>query len=90
MYYVQLEQIHSSMPAYLKLVSAIFIKFLFFRRMIALQKLRNYFLFHLKSSFRSRDIQNFVFLPFLFFYLSAIALEDDRRYILKFMTPSIV
>ena len=67
MYYVQLEQIHSSMHAYLKLVSAIFIKFLSFRRMIALQKLRNYFLFHLKSSFHSRDIQNFVFPSFPLF-----------------------
>ena len=44
----------------LKLVSAIFfIKFLFFYQMIALQKLWKCFLFHLKSSFRSREIQIF-------------------------------
>ena len=46
----------------LKLVSAICIKFLFFSK--------NYekcFLFHLKSSFRSRDIQFFVFLSFPLF-----------------------
>ena len=42
------------------------------------------FLFHLKSSLRSRDIQIFVFLSFRLFCLSAIALEDDRIYILKF------
>ena len=34
---------------------------------------------HLKSSFRSQDIQIFVFLSFPFFSLSTIGLEDDRR-----------
>ena len=43
----------------LKLVSAIFIKFLFFHQIIALQKLWKFFLFHPKSSFRSQDIQIF-------------------------------
>ena len=41
----------------LKLVSAFFIKFLFFHQMITIQKL--------KSSFRSPDIHIFVFFPFL-------------------------
>ena len=45
----------------LKLASAIFIRF--FHQMIALQKLWK-MLFHLKSSFRSWDIQFFVFLSF--------------------------
>ena len=45
----------------LKLVFAIFIKFLFFHQMISLQKLWKCFLFHLKSSFLSQDIQIFVF-----------------------------
>ena len=40
------------------------------------------FLFHLKSSLRSQDIQIFVFLT-LFFSLSAIALEVDPRKILN-------
>ena len=43
----------------------------------------------LKSSFRSRNIQFFVFLSFILF-LPAIALEYDQRQILKFMTSSIV
>ena len=52
----------------LKLVSAIFIKFLFFHQMIPLQKLwKILFLFHEKSSFRSRDNQVFVFLSFPLF-----------------------
>ena len=39
---------------------------------------RNFF--HLKNSFRARDIQIFVFLsyPFPLLFLSAISLEDDR------------
>ena len=48
-------------PKDFKLVSAIFIKFLFFHQMIALQIYEKCFLFNLKSSFRSRDIQIFVF-----------------------------
>ena len=62
----------------LKLVSAIFIKFLFFHLMIALQ-IKNYekCLFHLKSSFCSQDIQFFVFLSFLLFLPIGIVLEDD-------------
>ena len=51
----------------LKLVSAIFIKFLFFHQMISLQNHEKYFLFHLKSYFHSRDIQIFVFLFFPLF-----------------------
>ena len=52
----------------LKLVSAIFIKFYFF--FTKWQPFKNFekcFLFHLKSSFRSRDIQFFVFLSFPLF-----------------------
>ena len=51
-----------SITPYLKFVFAIFIKFLFFHQMITLQNLWKCFLFHLKSSFHSRDIQ--------FFYIS--------------------
>ena len=50
---------------YLKLVSAIFIKFLFFH-----QPFKNYekcFLFHQKSSFLSRDNHIFLFLSFPLF-----------------------
>ena len=50
----------------------------------------NVFLFHLKSSFRSRDIQIFVFWSSPLFPRSAIALEVDSRKILKFMTSSTV
>ena len=47
----------------LKLVSAIFYQVFIFSQMIALQKLRKmFFLFHFKSSFRSRDIQFFLIL----------------------------
>ena len=49
--------------AYLKLVSAIFIKCLFFHQPIKIYE--KCFLFNLKSSFRSQDIQIFVFFPFL-------------------------
>ena len=45
----------------LKLVSDIFYQNFISYQMIALQKLWKMFLFHLKSSFRSRDIQIFVF-----------------------------
>ena len=46
----------------LKLGSSTFYQIFIFQQMIALQKLWKMFLFHLKSSFRSRDIQIFVFL----------------------------
>ena len=46
----------------LKLVSATFIKFLFFHQVIALQKLWMFFS-HVKSYFHSRDIQMFVIFP---------------------------
>ena len=55
----------TSFLRHLKLVSAIFIKFLFFQQMIAFQSIWKCFLFHLKSSFRSRDVQFFVFFPLL-------------------------
>ena len=47
---------------YLKLVPAIFIKFYFFTKWQLFKNCEKCFLFHLKSSFRSRDIQFFVFL----------------------------
>ena len=45
----------------LKLVSAIFYQIFIYLQIIALKKNEKCFLFHLKSSFRSRDIQIFVF-----------------------------
>ena len=49
-------------PNNLKLAAAIFYQIFIFNQMIALQKLwKMFFLFHLKSYFRSRDIQFFVF-----------------------------
>ena len=47
----------------LKLVSTIFVKFLFFTKWWSFQNYEKYFLVHLKSSFCSRDIQIFVFPP---------------------------
>ena len=41
--------------------------------------MKNIFLFHLKSSFRSRNIQIFVFPSSPLFSLSVIALELDPR-----------
>ena len=37
------------------------------------------FLFHLKSSFRSQDIQLFLFLSSRLFSMSVIVLEDNRK-----------
>ena len=56
----------------LKLVSFIFIKFLFFHQMISLKKLWKMLLIS------SKKLISF-YRPSLFFSLSAIALEDDRR-----------
>ena len=50
----------------LKLVSAISSFFYFFHQMVAFKNCEKCFLFHLRSSFHSRDIQIFVFLSFLF------------------------
>ena len=47
-------------PLALNLCLLFFIKFLFFYQMITLWKHEKHFLFHLKSYFRSRDIQMFV------------------------------
>ena len=52
--------------------------------------IKNIFLFYLKSSFHSRDIQIFVFNLPLFFSLSAIALEVHPRKTLTFMKSSTV
>ena len=51
----------------LKLVSAVFIKFLFFHQIIALQKLWKMLFISSKNLFRSQDIHFFVFLPFPLF-----------------------
>ena len=52
--------------------------------------MKSFFIFHLKSSFRSRDIQIFVYLYSPLFSPSAITLENDLRKIVKFMTSSTV
>ena len=49
-------------------MSAIFYQIFIFHQMIDLQKLWKIFLFHLKSRFRSRDIQSFIF-PFSLLFL---------------------
>ena len=49
----------------LKLVSTIFYQIFIFSPNDGSSKTKKCFLFHLKSSFCSRDIQNFVFFPFL-------------------------
>ena len=53
--------------ASLKLVSTIFIKFLFFHQMIALQKLWKMFFISSKKLFSFSRYSNFVFLSFPFF-----------------------
>ena len=58
-------------PIKLKLLSAIF--HFFFTKLKLLNNYEKYFLFHLKSSFRSRDTRTFVFPSSHFFPLSAIA-----------------
>ena len=63
----------------LKLVSAIFSKFFIFSPNDSPSKTEKCSLFHLKSSFCSQDILILYFCPSHFFYLSAIALEDDQR-----------
>ena len=60
----------------LKLVSAICH---FFTKSHPLNNYEKFFLFHLKNSFRSQDVQIFVFLSSLLFFLLAIGLEDDIR-----------
>ena len=64
----------------LKLVAAIFIKFLFLSPNDShLKTMKNAFYFIQKALFVF-EIFNFLYLSAsLFFYLSAIALEDDRR-----------
>ena len=59
---------------FLKLVSAVFIKFLFFTKGQLFKNFKKCFLFHLKSSFRSRNIQILYFGLPLFFFLSVIPL----------------
>ena len=60
-----------------------FIKFLFFTKWSPFKNNEKCFLFHLKNSFSSRDIQVFVFSSSPLFSLSVIALEGDTRKILK-------
>ena len=65
---------------YLKLVSTIFIKFLFFLPKDSPSKtMKNTFYFMKKALFVLEIIKFFYFRAPLFFSLSAIALEDDRR-----------
>ena len=50
----------------LNLVSGIFYKiFIFLTKWYAFKNYEKYFLFHLKSSFRSQDIRIFLIFPFL-------------------------
>ena len=77
------------MESPLKIVPAIFYQIFISHQMIAPQKYEMFF-FHLQSSFRSRDIQVFVFSSSPLFLLSAIALKVDPRKILKFMMSSFV
>ena len=72
------------------LLITIVILFLLFNKWQPLNNYENNFLFHLKSSFRARDIQKFVFLTSPHLSPLVIALEDDQRLILKFMMSSIV
>ena len=65
----------------LKLVSAIFYQFFIFSPNDSPSKTEKCFLFHLKSSFHSRDIQTFVFSPLLF-HLFQIQ-KDKQRIIQK-------
>ena len=66
-----------------KLVSAIFYKIFISYQMIALRKLRKLFLFHLKSSFCSPDIQIFVFPSSPLFPLSGICFRSWSKVNLK-------
>ena len=59
-------KLHTYMLFSLKLVSTIFIKSLFFIKWEPFKNCEKCFLFHLKSSFRSRDIQIFVIFPLPF------------------------
>ena len=52
---------------YLKLVSAIFYQIFIFHIMIPIKNSEKCFLFHLKGSFRSGDIQIFVLFPLPFY-----------------------
>ena len=63
----------------LKLLSAIFIKFILSLNDSPSKTVKNAFCFILKALVVLRIINFFYFCPSLFFYLSAIALEDDRR-----------
>ena len=75
---------------HLKLVSAIFIEFLFFTKSWHFKNYKKYFLFYLKSSFSPRDIHFYLFSPFPHFPLSAIALVVKPRKISKLTTSSTV
>ena len=69
----------------LKLVSAIFYQIFIFLQMIALQKLwmKKCFLFHLKISFCSQDIQIFVLSSFPFFSAVSHCLSGQSKKNLK-------
>ena len=57
---------------FIKLVSAIFYQFLILHQIIPFKNYKNFFLFHLKSSFCSRDLFRFLYfrLPLFFFPVS--------------------
>ena len=71
----------------LKLVSAIFY---FFTKWQPFKNCEKWVLFHLKSSFRSRDIQIFVFSSSHLFLPAGHCFKGWSKIILKFMTSSIV
>ena len=82
------------MQAYIynfKLVSAIFWQIFVFDQMVPLQKLWKILFISSKKLFSFPEVFKFLYfhLPFIF-SLSAIALKRAPRWILKFMTSSIV
>ena len=83
-----LKQLRNENP--LKLVSAIFYQIFIFHQMISLQKLWKFFLFHLKCSFRSRDIQILVFLSSPLFSPVSNCFRSWSKKILKYMASSTV
>ena len=56
--------------------------FLYFTKAEHLKNYEKHFLFHLESSFRSRDLQIFVFLPFLF-TVFRFKRPDETRIVMK-------
>lgn len=61
--------------------------FLFFPQMISLNNYEKYFLFHEERSFFLKIFKSFHL--HLFFPLLSVALEDDQKQILKFMSSFV-